>query len=736
MTKIDVSGFIRENMIPYSGGSEFLETPTAKTLKLWNIIRDLKEKEREKGGVLDVDASKPAGMLSFPAAFIDDLDNVIVGLQTDKPLKRDVHPQGGINMVNAALKAYGYDEDPKMTELYSNTIKTHNQGVFDIYTKEMRAARKSGILTGLPDAYGRGRIIGDYRRVALYGIDALVEEKNRDLDNISGDMTESKMRLRGEVNDQIRALQDMKTMGGMYGFDVGRPATNAKEAIQWLYFGYLAAVKDNDGAAMSLGRVDAFLDIYIQRDLDNGVLSEKDAQELIDNFVIKLRIVNQLRTPAYNELFSGDPTWVTAVLGGMTNEIDGSPASHMVTKTSFRILQTLYNLGPSPEPNITILWDDNLPTSFKNFCSKVSIDTSSIQYESDKLMNPIFGDDYAIACCVSAMKVGKDMQFFGARCNLPKLLLYALNQGRDELSGAQVGPRFSSIKDTSGPLVYEEVVDLFDKALDWLVGLYINTMNAIHYSHDRNFYESSMMALHDTEVRRFLALGVAGLSVIADSLSAIKYAEVTPRYDENGLMVDFDIEGDFPKYGNNDDRVDSIAVELTEKFMDRAKQCETYRDAIPTLSVLTITSNVIYGKKTGSTPDGRKKGVPYAPGANPMHGRDKSGALASLQSVSKLPYKHCLDGISNTFSIIPNTLGTMDTDRVANLSSMLDGYFNSKGFHLNVNVLDREMLMDAIENPSEYPNLTIRVSGYAVLFHKLTREQQLDVISRTFHETM
>ena len=727
---VDVDGFVGGGYVPYGGGAGFLEGPTEKTKALLSRVRVLKDLEHKAGGVLDVDTRVPAGITSFPPGYIDDeLDDVVVGLQTDKPLKRDVHPRGGINVVSAALRSYGYEPDPAMTELYTRTVKTHNQGVFDVYTKEMRAARKSGILTGLPDGYGRGRIIGDYRRVALYGTDALIEAKKRDFLGLSARSDEGSIRLREEVTEQVRALEDLAEMAASYGFNIKAPAKNAREAVQWLYFAYLGAVKEQDGAAMSMGRIDSFLDVYIERDLRAGALTELHAQELIDNLVIKLRLVNQLRTPEYNALFSGDPTWVTCVLGGMDGE------RHMVTKTSFRMLRTLYNLGPSPEPNITVLWDPRLPAGFKDYCSRVSIDTSSIQYESDVLMRPEFGRDYAIACCVSAMRVGKDMQFFGARCNVPKLLLYSLNEGRDEVSGAQVAPRFAALRDRSAPLDYDEVMGLFSGAMEWLVGLYVDTMNCIHYMHDKYCYERLMMALHDTEVRRLLALGIAGISVAADSLSAIKHAEVIPVTDESGLIVDFDVRGEFPKYGNDDERVDSIARMIVDMFNAEASRRHCYRGSTPTLSLLTITSNVVYGKKTGCTPDGRKKGQPFAPGANPLHGRDRRGALASLNSVAKIPYSKCMDGISNTFSMVPGMLG-YEGSRAANLTGLLDGYFASGGHHLNVNVLDRETLLDAMENPSEHPNLTIRVSGYAVHFRSLTREQQLDVISRTFHESL
>ncbi|GIL85212.1 hypothetical protein Vretifemale_13792 [Volvox reticuliferus] len=731
-TGINVQKYVQENFKPYSGDATFLAGPTERTKKLWSSLEKLLCTELEKG-VLDVDPSKPSTITAFGPGYIDkDLEQV-VGLQTDKPLKRAIKPLGGVNMVKAALESYGYKPDEEVDKLYSTVRKTHNSGVFDAYTDEMRAARKSGILTGLPDGYGRGRIIGDYRRVALYGVDALIAAKKTDVKhNLLGVMDEEKIRLREEVQEQIRALNELKEMAQSYGFDIGRPAQNSREAVQWVYFGYLGAVKEQDGAAMSLGRIDAFLDTYFERDLAAGTITEAEVQELVDHFVMKLRIVRHLRTPEYNALFAGDPTWVTCVLGG--TDASGKP---LVTKTSFRMLNTLYNLGPAPEPNLTVLWNENLPQHFKDFCSKVSLDTSSIQYESDQLMSRLFGSDYSIACCVSAMRVGKDMQYFGARANLPKLLLYTLNQGRDEVSGSQVGPKFAPVRNKDAPLDFEEVRAKLEDGMEWLASLYANTMNVIHYMHDKYDYERLQMALHDTFVRRLLAFGISGLSVVTDSLSAIKYAKVTPVYDERGLMVDFIVDGTFPKYGNDDDRVDGIAEWLVAFFSQKLMQQHTYRNSIPTLSVLTITSNVVYGKTTGNTPDGRKKGEPFAPGANPMHGRDAHGALASLNSVAKLPYTSCLDGISNTFSLVPQVLGKGgEAERAANLSSILDGYFVNGGHHINVNVLNRAMLMDAVEHPDKYPNLTIRVSGYAVHFARLTREQQLEVIARTFHETM
>jgi formate C-acetyltransferase len=635
-------------------------------------------------------------------------------------------------MVKNALKAYGYELDTSVENIYTNIRKTHNTGVFDAYTTEMKMARKSGILTGLPDGYGRGRIIGDYRKVALYGVDYLIKEKKNDLENeLVGLMDQEMIRLREEVQEQIRALKELKEMAMTYGDDISKPAKNSIEAVQWLYYGYLAAVKEQDGAAMSLGRIDSFLDIYFEKDLASGLIDEMKAQEIIDDFVIKLRIVRHLRTPEYNALFAGDPTWVTCSMGGVSP--DGTP---LVTKTSFRILNTLYNLYPSPEPNITILWSKSLPDDFKKYCSKVSIDTSSIQYENDDKMRNMFSSDYAIACCVSAMQVGKDMQYFGARANLPKLLLYILNGGRDEISGEQIGPKFSSITEKGVPLDYDKVMNVFDEGMNWLAKLYCDTMNIIHFMHDKYNYERIEMALHDTHIRRFLAFGISGLSVAADSLSAIKYAKVTPIFDDRDIIVDFDIKGDFPKYGNNDDNVDNIAKELVTKFSKKLSEQHTYRNSIPTLSLLTITSNVVYGKMTGSTPCGRRKGEPYGAGANSVHGRELSGALASLNTIAKLPYEYCLDGISNTFSIVPSVLGKCDDDKMENLTHLLDGYFNSGGHHINVNVFNKMTFLDAIQHPEMYPNLTIRVSGYCVRYNSLTDEQKREFIARTFHETM
>lgn len=727
---IDVRNFIQTNYTEYTGDASFLEGATEETTKLWDVVCELSKQERENGGMLDIDTKTISKINAYKPGYINESLEKIVGVQTDAPLKRAVMPEGGIRMAENAAKAYGYEIDPLITEIFTKYRKTHNQGVFDAYTTDMRLARKAGIVTGLPDAYGRGRIIGDYRRVALYGVDRLIEDKNEQKLSLEvGTIDEDIIRLREEISDQIVALKELKEMAASYGYDISRPAANAQEAIQWLYFGYLAAIKQQNGAAMSLGRTSTFLDIYIERDLRNGVITEKEAQELMDHFVMKLRLVKFLRTPEYNDLFSGDPTWVTESIAGM-----GLDGRSLVTKNSFRILNTLYTLGPSPEPNLTVLWSTRLPKAFKDFCSKVSIDTSSVQYENDDLMTTYWGDDYAIACCVSAMKVGKQMQFFGARVNLAKTLLYAINGGKDEKLGMQVGPKLAPI--TSEYLEYDEVMDRFEQMTDWLANLYVNTLNVIHYMHDKYSYESLQMALHDRDVFRTMACGIAGLSVCADSLSAIKYAKVKPIRDENGIAVDFEVEGDFPKYGNDDDRVDDIAVYLVENMMNKIRQNKTYRNAYHTQSILTITSNVVYGKKTGTTPCGRKKGEPFAPGANPMHGRDNSGSLASLNSVAKLPYEHSQDGISNTFSIVPDALGKTPEDRINNLSCMMDGYFGQDAHHLNVNVFNRETLLDAMEHPELYPQLTIRVSGYAVNFIKLTREQQLDVINRTFHEKM
>jgi len=725
--EIDVRSFIQLNYTPYEGDDSFLAKATENTNSLIDEMMDLFKKERDNGGTLDVDTKTVSAIDAYKPGYMDKEKEVVVGFQTDEPLKRAIMPYGGIRMVESSCKAYGFELDKDVKEIFTKYRKTHNQGVFDAYTDEMRAARRSGIITGLPDAYGRGRIIGDYRRVALYGVDRLIEDKICQKNSLDVNVIdEDTIRLREEISDQIKALEALKTMAESYGFDISKPAKNSREAVQWLYFAYLGAIKDQNGAAMSLGRTSTFLDIYFERDLKNGEITEEEVQELMDHFVMKLRMVKFLRTPEYNDLFSGDPTWVTESIGGMG--IDGRT---LVTKNSFRVLHTLYTLGPSPEPNLTVLWSNSLPKGFKDFCAKVSIDTSSIQYENDDLMRPYWGDDYGIACCVSAMRIGKQMQFFGARVNLAKTLLYSINGGVDEKLGTQVGPKFEPI--TSEYLDYEEVIEKFDLFTDWLANLYINTLNVIHYMHDKYSYEALQMALHDRDVFRTMACGIAGLSVCVDSLSAIKYAKVKPIRNEQGIAVDFEVEGDYPKYGNNDDRVDDIAIDLVKNFMNKLKQNKTYRNSYPTQSILTITSNVVYGKKTGNTPDGRKAGEPFAPGANPMHGRDISGALASLSSVAKLPYEYSQDGISNTFSIIPAALGKDAQERVFNLTAMLDGYFGQGAHHLNVNVFDRAMLEDAMERPEEYPRLTIRVSGYAVHFTKLTREQQLDIINRTFH---
>jgi len=726
---IDVRDFIKKNYKCYEGDESFLSEKTEKTKKVWDKCSELLKEELAKK-VLDIEVNHMSGINAFKPGYIDKANEVIVGLQTDAPLKRIVNPYGGIRMVYQELEAYGYKLNQTINKYFNEFRKTHNQGVFDAYTKDIRSARHVGLITGLPDAYGRGRIIGDYRRVALYGIDFLIQEKIKDLDNLTGPMTNDLIQLREEVSMQIRALEDMKKMAEKYGYNIGKPAKNSKEAVQWLYFGYLAAVKENNGAAMSLGRIDSFLDIYFERDLNEGLIDEEGVQELIDQLVIKLRMVRHLRTPDYDELFSGDPTWVTCALAGTTEE--GKP---MVTKTSYRILNTLTNLDPSPEPNMTVLWAQTLPETFKAYCSKMSIDTDAIQYENDDVMRPIYGDDYAIACCVSAMREGKDMQFFGARFNLAKTLLYSINGGVDEIKNELVIPNFQKMTDEI--LDYEKVLNSYYKMIEEVAYIYSNTMNIIHYMHDKYAYEAGQMALHDTNVNRLMAYGVAGLSVAVDSLSAIKYAKVKPIRNEEGLAIDFEIEGDFPKYGNDDDRVDTIATELLNKVYQELAKHKCYRDAQPTLSVLTITSNVVYGKKTGSTPDGRKSGVAFAPGANPMHGRDTSGALASLNSVAKLNYADCCrDGISNTFTVVPSALGHTKEEQIDNLVGVLDGYFAQGAHHLNVNVLNREMLIDAMNNPDKYPLLTIRVSGYAVRFNRLTKEQQEEVISRTFHGMM
>lgn len=730
--KIDVRDFIQNNYKPYEGDDSFLALVSERTKRLWNKAEKLIEEEIISGKI-DIDTHGFSGINNYEPGYLDKENELIVGYQSNAPLKRIVNPYGGYRMVENSLNAYGFKMEKVLEESFNNFRKTHNQGVFDAYTSEMKAARSVGLLTGLPDAYGRGRIIGDYRRIALYGTDFLKSEKIKDKLNIIGNASEDIMRHREEVSEQIRAIDDIHSMALSYGIDISKPANNAKEAVQFLYFGYLAAIKENNGAAMSLGRNTAFLDIFIERDLVNNIISEVEAQELIDQFVIKLRMVRHLRTPEYDELFAGDPNWVTESIGGM-----GEDNRTLVTKTAFRFLHTLTTLTPAPEPNMTVLWSQNLPDGFKKYCGKMTIATGAIQYENDDIMRPIYGDDYAIACCVSAMKVGKEMQFFGARTNLAKALLYAINGGCDELKKSKDGKVMRIVKDIEimddEILNYDKVMKNFNGVMEYLAVLYVNTMNTIHYMHDKYAYEKGQMALHDSDVHRYMAFGIAGISIIADSLSAIKYAKVKPIRDENGIAIDFDIQGDFPKYGNDDNRVDKIAVDIVTKFSNELKKTPTYREAEHTLSVLTITSNVVYGKKTGSTPDGRKKGEPFAPGANPMHGRDSHGALASLNSVAKLPYKDiCQDGISNTLSVVPSSLGKSDQDKINNLIGIMDGYFAQGAFHLNVNVLDRSLLIDAMENPSKYPTLTIRVSGYAVHFNRLTREQQEEVISRTFH---
>lgn len=728
--EIDVRDFIQQNYTLYEGDDSFLAGPTQATKDLWAQVMDLNKQEREAGGVLDTDTSVVSTITSHGPGYLDKDKEQVVGFQTDKPFKRGLQPFGGIRMSEKAAESYGFHVDPEVSHIFTEYRKTHNQGVFDVYTPEMRAARKSGIITGLPDAYGRGRIIGDYRRVALYGVDRLMEEKLKDYNNIGCDvMTNDILQLREELSEQYRSLKDLKKLGEIYGFDISKPATTAKEAFQWLYLAYLAAIKEQNGAAMSLGRTSTFLDIYVERDLRNGTLTEEEAQELVDHFIMKLRLVKFMRTPEYNELFSGDPTWVTESIAGVG--LDGRP---LVTKNSFRYLHTLSNLGPAPEPNLTVLWSPHLTDGFKTFAAKMSIESSAIQYENDEVMRPQYGDDYAIACCVSAMRVGKQMQFFGARANLAKCLLYAINGGIDEKSKAQVGPKFQPV--TSEYLDFDEVMEKYDDMMEWLAGLYVNALNCIHYMHDKYSYERIQMAVQDTYIHRTMATGIAGFSVAADSLSAIKYGKVKTIRDENGVVVDFEVEGDFPKYGNNDDRVDTLAVDLLKCFMTKVKKHPTYRNAQHTTSILTITSNVVYGKKTGNTPDGRRAGQPFAPGANPMHGRDTHGALASLSSVAKVPYSYALDGISNTFSIIPRALGKEEDVQQENLSNMLDGYSKKGGHHLNINVFNRDTLVDAMEHPENYPQLTIRVSGYAVNFIKLTREQQLDVINRTMHSQM
>ena len=731
---IDVRDFIQNNYTPYEGNHNFLAEVSNKTRELWNKAEKMIEEEIVTGKI-DIDTHGFSGINNFEPGYLDKENELIVGYQSNEPLRRIVNPYGGYRMVENSLNAYGFQMEKVLEESFNNFRKTHNQGVFDAYTDEMKSARSVGLLTGLPDAYGRGRIIGDYRRIALYGTDYLKTEKIKDKKNVTGNASEEVMRHREELSEQIRAIDDIKDMALSYGVDISKPANNAREAVQFLYFGYLAAIKENNGAAMSLGRNTSFLDIYIERDLKNNIITEVEAQELIDQFVIKLRMVRHLRTPEYDELFAGDPNWVTESIGGM-----GEDGRTLVTKTAFRFLHTLTTLTPAPEPNMTVLWSQDLPKGFKEYCGKMTIATGAIQYENDDIMRPIYGDDYAIACCVSAMKVGKEMQFFGARTNLAKALLYAINGGQDEIKKSKDGKVIKIAKgiDTIEDeiLDYDKVMKNFNSVMEYLAVLYVNTMNTIHYMHDKYAYEKGQMALHDSDVHRYMAFGIAGISIVADSLSAIKYAKVKPIRDENGIAIDFEIEGDFPKYGNDNDQVDQIAVDIVTKFSNELKKTPTYREAEHTLSVLTITSNVVYGKKTGSTPDGRKKGEPFAPGANPMHGRDSQGALASLNSVAKLPYKDiCQDGISNTLSVVPASLGKRDEDKINNLIGIMDGYFAQKAFHLNVNVLDRSLLIDAMENPTKYPTLTIRVSGYAVHFNRLTREQQEEVINRTFHTT-
>ena len=727
--EINVRDFIQRNYTPYEGDESFLTGATEKTKKLWDKVLELYKKEHEaEGGVLDIDTKTISTVSSHDAGYIDkDLED-IVGLQTDAPLKRAIMPFGGIRIVEQSCKAYGREVDPEVDNIFHNIRKTHNDGVFSVYTPDIRAARSNHLLTGLPDGYGRGRIIGDYRRVALYGVDALIAEKQEELEILDVDeLTENVIREREEISEQIKALKELKVMAEKYGFDISEPANNAKEAVQWLYFGYLGAIKDQNGAAMSLGRTSTFLDIYFEKDIKEGILTEEEAQEIMDHFIMKLRLVRFLRTPEYNELFSGDPVWVTESIGGMG--IDGRT---LVTKNSFRLLHSLENLGPAPEPNMTVLWSTRLPEGFKRYASKLSIETSSIQYENDDLMRITLGDDYGIACCVSPMKIGKQMQFFGARANLAKTLLYAINGGRDEKTGKQVTPKYEPIK--SEYLEYDEVMEKFNQMMDYVAKIYIKALNAIHYMHDKYSYEAIEMALHDKDIIRTMACGIAGLSVVADSLSAIKYAKVKVIRDESGMAVDYEVEGDFPKFGNDDDRVDQIAVEVVKTFLHKLQKHQTYRNSKHTLSILTITSNVVYGKATGNTPDGRRAGEPFGPGANPLHGRDTNGALAVMNSIAKLPFEQSEDGISYTFSITPGTLGKNENDRITNLVNMLDGYFKQTGHHINVNVFDRSLLLDAMDHPEKYPQLTIRVSGYAVHFTKLTREQQLDVINRTIHE--
>ena len=727
--EINVRDFIQHNYTPYEGDSNFLEKTTEKTDKLWNEVLELYKKEHEsEGGVLDIDTKTISTVSAHDAGYIDKDLEEIVGLQTDKPLKRAIMPFGGIRIVEKSCEAYGRKVDEEVENIFHHYRKTHNDGVFDVYTPDIRAARSSHLITGLPDGYGRGRIIGDYRRVALYGVDYLIQEKSQELEILDVDeLTEDIIREREEIKEQIKALNELKVMANKYGFDISEPASTAKEAVQWLYFAYLGAIKDQNGAAMSLGRTSTFLDIYFERDLQNGTLTEKEAQEIMDHFIMKLRLVRFLRTPEYNELFSGDPVWVTESIGGMG--IDGRT---LVTKNSYRLLHSLENLGPAPEPNMTVLWSNRLPEAFKRYVANLSIKTSSLQYENDDLMRITLGDDYGIACCVSPMKIGKQMQFFGARANLAKTLLYAINGGKDEKTGKQVTPKYAPI--TSEYLDYDEVMEKFDQMMDYVAKIYIKALNAIHYMHDKYSYEAIEMALHDKEIIRTMACGIAGLSVVADSLSAIKYAKVKVIRDENNLAVDYEVEGDFPKFGNDDDRVDKIAVDIVKAFLVKLQKHQTYRNSKQTLSILTITSNVVYGKATGNTPDGRRAGAPFGPGANPLHGRDKNGALAVMNSIAKLPFEEAEDGISFTFSITPGTLGKTEEQRIDNLVTMLDGYFKQTGHHINVNVFDRQLLLDAMDHPEKYPQLTIRVSGYAVNFTKLTREQQLDVVNRTIHE--
>ena len=733
--EINVRQFIQDNYTPYDGDESFLADPTDATNKLWDALQKLQKEERAKGGVLDMETEVVTGITAYGPGYIDeslkDLEQ-IVGLQTDKPLKRAFMPYGGIKMAVQAAETYGYNVSDKLKEIFTKYHKTHNTAVFDAYTPEMMKVRHAKILTGLPDTYGRGRIVGDYRRVALYGLDYLIEEKKKDKANCGcGQMTDDVIRLREEIAEQIKCLEDMKKLAEIYGYDISRPATNAKEAVQWLYFGYLAAIKTQNGAAMSVGRVSTFLDIYIKRDMDKGILTEQEAQELIDHFTMKLRMVKFARIPSYNQLFSGDPVWATLDVAGT-----GADGRSMVTKTDFRFLHTLENMGPAPEPNLTVFYSSKLPQTFKDYAARISIETSSIQYENDDAMKPVWGDDYAICCCVSATQTGKEMQFFGARANLAKCLLYAINGGVDEKSGEQVGPNYAPI--TAEYLDYDEVMAKYDKMMDWLVDIYVNTLNLIQYMHDKYYYEAAELALMDTDLKRTFATGIAGFSHVIDSLSAIKYAKVKVVRDESGLAKDFEIEGEFPKYGNDDDRADEIGVWLLKTFMDKLKKHHTYRDSEPTTSILTITSNVVYGKATGAMPDGRKAGEPLSPGANPSYGAEQNGLLASLNSLTKLPYEWALDGISNTQTINPGALGNNEGERIDNLVNVMDGYFDQGAHHLNVNVFGKEKLIDAMEHPEkeEYANFTIRVSGYAVKFIDLTREQQLDVISRTCHERM